>query len=161
MAGAAYALRMLLQRCHPEADVAAALRRQGAEHPDLHGLRGTANHVAAQLTAAVQRHHGHRQIVWNYSQGMNVADTGCWALYRLCEAFQGLSAQLRRDPAVLRTVRAAEGNILIKHTWYRDLCGWLEPCLGTAEEGIGTGGIPSEKSSVLLISSSHHLVHTC
>ena len=78
---------------------------------------------AEAVTAALRRHPTDGLVQWH----------GCWTLQLLCKRFPELRGQLQRDPTVLTTVQAAPGAVrLEKCNWYRELCGWLQLCLGTA-----------------------------
>lgn len=82
--------------------------------------------VAEAVTAALRRH-----------KDKDVQFNGCTALHDLCQHFSELPAELRRDPTVLRTVRAAaavDRRLERECHWYRELCEWLAPYLGQCDD---------------------------
>lgn len=96
--------------------------------------------VAKALTAALQRHAGHKE----------VQRSACDALWQLCFGHPALRAELRRDASVLSTVRAAAGvnpdlkgdsNNQDLFDWfnylnYQDLLDWLKPCLWSEQTAV-------------------------
>ena len=101
--------------------------------------------VARALTEGMRTH----------LRNIKVQENGCRALHSLCWFFPKLRSELRMDNFVGARVRATVQKAaaveprLEGDQWYRDLCKWLQPCLGFVADG-GGAVVPTENCNVVM-----------